>query len=76
MEKADEFYAKHLGGLLQPPSADDAENFPPLVRREFNVKVPSDIVFSGLGWITVRKLRQSRGAGPQGVDAVMRKPII
>ncbi|HRF51930.1 MAG TPA: ribosome biogenesis GTPase YqeH, partial [Trichococcus flocculiformis] len=45
LEKADEFYAKHLGTLLQPPSAEDAENFSPLVRREFNVKVPSDIVF-------------------------------
>jgi hypothetical protein len=76
LEKADEFYAKHLGTLLQPPSAEDAENFPPLVRREFNVKVPSDIVFSGLGWITVRKPGKVAAWVPQGVDTVMRKPII
>ena len=76
LEKADEFYAKHLGTLLQPPSAKDAENFSPLVRREFNVKVPSDIVFSGLGWITVRKPGKVAAWVPQGVDTVMRKPII
>jgi len=76
LEKADEFYKKHLGGLLQPPAAEDVDSFPPLVRHEFNVKVPMDIVFSGLGWITVRKPGKVAAWAPKGIDAVMRKPII
>ena len=38
LEKADEFYQKHVGGLLQPPRPDEVEAFPELVRFEFSVK--------------------------------------
>lgn len=76
LEKADDFYAKHKGGLLQPPEAEDATTFPPLVRKEFHVKEAVDIVFSGLGWIVVHQPGKVAAWVPQGVDTVIRKPII
>lgn len=75
-EKADAFYDKHKGGLLQPPSETEIEQFPKLVRREFVVKEPTDIVFSGLGWIAVHKPGKVAVWVPEGVDAVIREPII
>lgn len=38
LEKADAFYEKHVGGLLQPPRPDEVEDFPELVRFEFSIK--------------------------------------
>jgi len=35
LTKANEFYEKHVGGLLQPPRADEVADFPELVRFEF-----------------------------------------
>ncbi len=54
LEQADEFYKKHVGDLLQPPSPETLEQLPPLVKQ--TVKIPrekTDIVIPGLGWITV-----------------------
>ncbi|MGP4041784.1 ribosome biogenesis GTPase YqeH [Gracilibacillus sp. D59] len=54
LEQADEFYEKHVGDLLQPPSPDTLEQLPPLVKQ--TMKIPrdkTDIVIPGLGWITV-----------------------
>ena len=38
LEKADAFYQKHVGGLLQPPRPDELADFPELVRFEFSIK--------------------------------------
>lgn len=76
LEKADEFYAKHRGTLLQPPNETDIEKFPMLVRKEFNVKEPSDIVFSGLGWVAVHSPGKVAAWVPAGVDTVIRPKII
>ena len=76
LEKADEFYAKHVGGLLQPPRPDEVEEFPELVRFEFSVKEKTDIVFAGLGWITVSQPAVVAGWAPKGVDVIKRKALI
>ena len=76
LEKATEFYAKHAGGLLQPPRVDEVEAFPELVRFEFSIKEKTDIVFAGLGWITVSKPGVVAGWAPKGVDVLRRKALI
>ncbi|CAD5900985.1 potassium-dependent GTPase involved in ribosome 30S assembly [Carnobacterium maltaromaticum] len=77
LEKADELYANHVGEMLQPPRKDEVGNFPELVRFEFSVKERSDIVFAGLGWVTVNEPGAVvAGWAPKGVDVVIRKSLI
>lgn len=76
LAKADDFYEKHLGGLLQPPRKDEVDGFPPLVRFEFSIKEKTDIVFAGLGWITVNTPGVYAGWAPKGVDVLVRKALI
>lgn len=78
LEKADEIYASHVGEMLTPPRKEQLDSFPPLIRHEFTIKERKmDIVFSGLGWITVNE----PGAKvvvyvPKGVHALVRKSLI
>ncbi|MDA9472404.1 ribosome biogenesis GTPase YqeH [Enterococcus sp. 5H] len=74
--KADEFYLKHVGGLLQPPRPDEVAEFPELVRFEFSIKEKTDIVFAGLGWITVTEPCVVAGWAPKGVDVLRRRALI
>ena len=73
---ADEFYQKHAGTLLVPPSSQELAGFPKLVRHEFSIKEKTDIVFSGLGWIRVNDKAKIAAWAPKGVDVVIRKAII
>ena len=76
MITADEFYQKHVGGLLQPPRPEEVADFPELVRFEFSIKEKTDIVFAGLGWITVTEPGIVAGWAPKGVDVLRRKALI
>jgi 30S ribosome assembly GTPase len=78
IEKADDLYKNHAGELLQPPRKDDMDTFPPLVRHEFRIKeAKTDIVFSGLGWITVNDRGATIAAHvPKGVSVFLRKSLI
>jgi 30S ribosome assembly GTPase len=78
LEKADELYANHLGDLLQPPSGDELKEFPELVRHEFMIKEgKTDIVFSGLGWVTVNDPGAKIAAYvPKGVNVTLRRSLI
>ncbi len=78
IEKADELYKNHAGELLQPPKREDMEAFPPLVKQEFKIKEEkTDIVFSGLGWITVNEAGATIAAYvPKGVRVFLRKSLI
>lgn len=76
LERATDFYEKHRGGLLQPPRPDEIADFPELVRFEFSIKEKTDIVFAGLGWITVTTPCVVAGWAPKGVDVVRRKALI
>ncbi|KRN29734.1 GTPase YqeH [Lactobacillus selangorensis] len=73
---ADDFYRRQLGKLLQPPRPNEVADFPPLVRYEFHAHEKSDLVFSGLGWITVPANTQVAGYAPEGVSVVLRSALI
>lgn len=73
---ADSFYDKHFGELLTPPSSESIDNFPELVRFEFKTDQKSDLVFEGLGWITVPAGVVVAGWAPKGVDVLVRRAMI
>lgn len=77
-ETADELYQKHVGEMLTPPGPEQLEAFPELVKQEFIIKEPkTDIVFSGLGWITVNEPGAKIIAyAPKGVQTLIRKSLI
>lgn len=78
LEKADELYEKHAGELLNPPTPEELENMPGLVKYEFNIREPkTDVVFSGLGWVTVNEPGAKIVAHvPKGVSVSLRKSLI
>ncbi|WP_076459321.1 ribosome biogenesis GTPase YqeH [Limosilactobacillus caccae] len=76
LANADRFYQKHLGTLLTPPVMDERENFPELERYEFHLEKKSDVVFEGLGWITVPADTAVAAWVPKGVGALVRRAMI
>ncbi|WP_088008061.1 ribosome biogenesis GTPase YqeH [Indiicoccus explosivorum] len=78
LENADSLYERQLGDVLTPPSPKAKEDFPELVRREFRVKnAKTDIVFSGLGWITVQHPNVTVAAyAPKGTEVMVRPSLI
>lgn len=77
LEKADVLYVNQRGQLLTPPFEDNLDNLPELKRYEFLIKEPSDIVFSGLGWISIEEPgTKIAGWAPKGVDVLIRKSLI
>ncbi|WP_370586478.1 ribosome biogenesis GTPase YqeH [Parageobacillus thermoglucosidasius] len=78
LEKADALYAKQFGELLSPPSKHYIDQFPPLVAHTFTIKErKTDIVFSGLGWVTCNEPgAQVVAYAPKGVDILIRKSLI
>ncbi|MBM4762368.1 ribosome biogenesis GTPase YqeH [Bacillus sp. B15-48] len=78
LENADSLYEKHVGDLLTPPREEEIDTFPELVRHEFTIKEPkTDVVFSGLGWVTVNDVGVKVAAHvPKGVQVILRKSLI
>ncbi len=77
LEKAEELYEKQLGQMLNPPSAYTAQEFPPLKRHQFTIEEPSDIVVSGLGWVSIHEENTKVAMwAPEGVDVYIRKAMI
>ncbi|KGT40066.1 ribosome biogenesis GTPase YqeH [Weizmannia sp. CD-2023] len=78
LENADDLYARQLGELLQPPGKAETADFPALVRHEFSIKEgKTDIVFSGLGWVTVNEPGAVVAAYvPKGVQVMLRQSLI
>lgn len=78
LEKADQLYAEHKGELLAPPTAAHIGQLPELVRHEFSIKDgKTDVVFSGLGWITVQHPNVVVAAyAPKGVQVFIRPSLI
>lgn len=69
---ADSFYQKHLGTILTPVPQVEVT----LQRVEFQISPNTDIVFSGLGWVTVHKGGKVAAYAPKGVDITIREAII
>lgn len=78
MENANDLYQKHVGEMLTPPRQEQLEEFPELVKQEFIIKeAKTDIVFSGLGWVTVNEPGAKVIAyAPNGVQTLIRKSLI
>lgn len=78
LSNADALYAEHKGEMLSPPGKDFVEAYPELVRHEFSIKeAKTDIVFSGLGWITCQTAGTVVAAHvPKGVAVMVRPSLI
>lgn len=78
VDKADDLYKNHLGEMLAPPRKDQLNTFPKLVRQEISIKEgKTDIVFSGLGWVTVNEPGAKVATYvPKGVHVFIRKSLI
>lgn len=78
LSNADTLYENHLGAMLSPPSGDSIEKMPPFVRHEFSVKkAKTDIIISGLGWITIQHPNVVVAVhAPQGVNVILRPSLI
>jgi 30S ribosome assembly GTPase len=78
LENADELYKNHAGELLTPPRREQMDEFPELVRHEFTIKeAKTDVVFSGLGWVTVNDAGAKIAAYvPKGVHVMLRRSLI
>nr|WP_106780049.1 ribosome biogenesis GTPase YqeH [Lysinibacillus timonensis] len=78
IEKADTLYDEHKGELLSPPSSKYISQLPELVRHEFSIKEgKTDVVISGLGWITVQHPNVVIAAhAPKGVEVFIRPSLI
>jgi ribosome biogenesis GTPase YqeH len=76
MEQADDLYERQLGHLLAPPS--EGTSLPAMVRYDFRTDEPdSDVVFSGLGWITIKgKGARVSAYAPKGIGVSLRPSII
>ncbi|WP_043933950.1 ribosome biogenesis GTPase YqeH [Bacillus sp. EB01] len=76
-ENADELYEKHLGGMLTPPDPDEVNLLPELGKQEYIIKeAKTDIVFSGLGWVTINDPGAKVVAYvPKGVQTLLRKSL-
>lgn len=80
LERADELYAEHRGGLLVPPDESELHELPAWTRH--SLRVPRgkqlDLFVSGLGWI---KVNSTSGAQlelhlPKGVKVLLRDSLI
>ncbi|MGA9287212.1 MAG: ribosome biogenesis GTPase YqeH [Anaerobacillus sp.] len=78
IEKADELYSEHLGELLYPPGDQTKKELPKLIGHELRIKEDKmDIVFSGLGWVTVSGNGTTvKAYAPEGVGVSIRKSLI
>ncbi|HBJ9317224.1 TPA: ribosome biogenesis GTPase YqeH [Listeria monocytogenes] len=77
LEKADALYEKQAGIVLQPPTEEGMETLPKLVPYSFTIKEKADIVFSGLGWVTIPEGGAKVTAWvPEGVSATIRTSLV
>ena len=76
-ERADELYESKLYTLLSPPFSKN-ENLPKWVYHEFKIRdnLKYDIVFSGLGFVTIRAPFYIRAHAPFVVGIYARPAII
>lgn len=78
LENASNLYENHLGELLSPPSEESMESLPSFTEHSFRINGDkTDIVFPGLGWITVTGEQATVVVhSPKGVSAGLRRSLI
>lgn len=77
LENADDLYERQVGKLLTPPNEETLATLPPLVKSAHKIKeANTDIVFPGLGWITIlNKDVTIEVHSPEGVAVSIRSSI-
>ncbi|MCQ2008473.1 ribosome biogenesis GTPase YqeH [Sporolactobacillus sp. STSJ-5] len=75
-EQADDLYERQFGHLLAPPS--EGTELPAMTRYDFRTDdFDSDVVFSGLGWITIKgKGARVSAYAPKGIGVSLRESVI
>ncbi|MCF1783412.1 ribosome biogenesis GTPase YqeH [Lactobacillus mulieris] len=73
-ENADEFYEKHVGDLLTPPHGD--ENLPAMKGQTYHPTTKSDLLFGGIGFITVPAGVVVKTYLPGGIGQGIRRALI
>ncbi|WP_204438001.1 ribosome biogenesis GTPase YqeH [Amphibacillus cookii] len=78
LENAENLYLDHLGDMLSPPTGKGKEQYPALQEKTFKVNgEKTDIVFPGLGWITLSgSLATITVSTPNDVPVSKRNAII
>ncbi|MDY0405509.1 ribosome biogenesis GTPase YqeH [Virgibacillus sp. 179-BFC.A HS] len=77
LANADALYAKHVGEMLTPPDKQTLKNYPKLIKHAFRINgEKTDIVFPGLGWVSVLGNVTVEAYSPEGSNAVIRKSLI
>ncbi|WP_026906258.1 ribosome biogenesis GTPase YqeH [Paucisalibacillus globulus] len=78
LDKADELYKNHVGELLSPPDEESLKLLPEFTSNAFRLTdEKTDIVFPGLGWITVSGSNTTVVAhSPKEVAVSIRKSLI
>lgn len=77
LDNADELYENQLGKLLSPPNRETIKNIQPLVEQTYNItEAGTDIVFPGLGWVTIRDQATVKAYSPEGVAISIRKSFV
>lgn len=75
LENADSLYERQVGELLSPPDEVTLNELPPLVKNSYRISDEyTDIVFPGLGWVTILNGEVTVNAyAPKGVAVSIRK---
>ncbi|MUK87058.1 ribosome biogenesis GTPase YqeH [Ornithinibacillus sp. L9] len=77
LEKADALYEDHIGEMLTPPNEESLAKLPELTTTTFRIHgEKTDIVFPGLGWVSVEGSITVVTHSPRGVNVTIRKSLI
>ncbi|RLL48015.1 ribosome biogenesis GTPase YqeH [Oceanobacillus piezotolerans] len=78
LEKADALFENQQGELLSPPDKQTLETLPKMTESTYKISTEkTDIVFPGLGWITLNEKGATVSAhSPKGVSVSIRKSLI
>lgn len=74
VSNADEFYRKHNGEMLTPPVA--SKDLPELKGQEFHTTYKSDLLFGGIGFITVPEGCVVKAYTPGQIGLGIRRALI
>ncbi|WP_156291135.1 ribosome biogenesis GTPase YqeH [Oceanobacillus salinisoli] len=78
LDNADNLYENHVGEMLSPPNEKTLEILPELTESTFKItNEKTDIVFPGLGWVSILGEDTTvRAYSPKGVAVSVRKSLI
>ncbi|HLS66419.1 MAG TPA: ribosome biogenesis GTPase YqeH [Pseudogracilibacillus sp.] len=78
LANADSLYERQIGKLLKPPNEKTLEKLPKLVKHSYRIRKPkTDIVFPGLGWMTILDGNVTVDVySPKGIAVSLRDSLI